>query len=215
MMAKTEKDFWIEMSIREVWTQCHFAELAFQNIDAKSAKGKDGVFSSIHSFLSHCANVSKMLKATDTPVPKSIGDFTLREVCKEPVSFFSAICSKMFKATGPSPKSIGDILRVPHSSLIHSRTFRNNLEHYDSRLKQWIRKYGQNASVGTYNVGPKSMFSSRVIQINHYDPATSTFTFVNRDFNLRDLYGEACRIKKIADTWVQEMEQGKIVPPFG
>ena len=75
MKKRTEKDFWIEMSIREIWTQAHFAELAYQNIDPKAAGGTDAVFSSIHSFLSHCAIVSKMLSAKDqeTP-PKSIGD---------------------------------------------------------------------------------------------------------------------------------------------
>ena len=63
------------MSIREIWAQAHFAELAYQNIDPKAASSTDAVFSSIHSFLSHCAMVSKMLSAKDheTP-PKSIGD---------------------------------------------------------------------------------------------------------------------------------------------
>ena len=206
-MARTEKDFWIEMSIREIWTQSHFAEIAFRNIDPKVAKGTDGVFSSIHSFLSHCANVSKMLKAIEQPSSKNLGDFTLRELYKTPGRFFSVIWSKMFNATGPPPMSIGDILGVPDSSVVHKRGFRNNLEHYDSRLKAWIRRYGPNASVGTYNVGPKTMLPPQVIQISHYDPDTSTFTFVNRDFNLRDLYNEVVWIKGIADAWVQAMQQ--------
>jgi hypothetical protein len=59
---RTEKDFWIEMSIREIWTQAHFAEISFGNINTKGALGVDLVFSSIHSFLSHCAMISKMIK---------------------------------------------------------------------------------------------------------------------------------------------------------
>src|SRR3989344_4518779 len=62
MNKRTEKDFWIEMSIREIHTQAHFAELSFSNIDVKAMKGTDLVFSSIFSFLSHCAIVSKMIK---------------------------------------------------------------------------------------------------------------------------------------------------------
>ena len=73
MGVKTEQDFWIEMSIRETWTQAHFAGLAFSNIDRKTVGGTDGVFSSIHSFLSHCAMVSKMLKANYQNDSESIG----------------------------------------------------------------------------------------------------------------------------------------------
>lgn len=72
---KTEKDFWVEMSIKEIWSQANFAEIAYRNINPKSAKGTDAVFSSIHSFLSHCANVSKLLKSNDDEnPPRSIGD---------------------------------------------------------------------------------------------------------------------------------------------
>lgn len=62
---RNKKDFWIEMSIREIWTQCHFAEISFNNIEPKAERGTDAVFSSIHSFLSHCALVSRLLKAKD------------------------------------------------------------------------------------------------------------------------------------------------------
>lgn len=66
MIRKTEKDFWVEMSIREIWTQAHYAEIAYGNINIKAMNVIDVVFSSIHSFLSHCAMVSKMLKAKYT-----------------------------------------------------------------------------------------------------------------------------------------------------
>lgn len=63
------------MSIREIWTQAHFAELAFKNINPKAIHPTDAVFSSIHSFLSHCSMVSKMLKAKfDQASTISIGD---------------------------------------------------------------------------------------------------------------------------------------------
>lgn len=75
MEKETIKDFWIIMSIREISTQAHFAKIAYKNINPKTVKGTDAVFSSIHSFLSHCANVSKMLKAIDDENPsKTIGD---------------------------------------------------------------------------------------------------------------------------------------------
>lgn len=183
MTNRTEKDLWIEMSIREIWTQAHFAELAYRNIDPKATRGTDAVFSSIHSFLSHCAMVSKMLVADDGGAPA---------------------------------RSIGDILAIAMGSVVHNRRFRNNLEHYDERLKRWIQQYAAGAAVGTYNIGPKAMFQvANMIYVSHYDPATSTFTFVNEDFDLNVLYQEVQRIKDIAGAWVAAMEAGRIKPPFG
>lgn len=179
---KTEKDLWVEMSIREIWTQTHFAEITFSHISPKSVSGNDAVFSSIHSFLSHCAIVSKMLQATDDSNP---------------------------------PKSIGDVLGVADTSLIHQRVFRNHLEHYDERLKQWIRDFGVDANIGTYNIGPKATIQiPNMVFVSHYNPDTETFTFVNDDFNLRAMYVEVSRIGNLADQWVQSMQMGVVIPPF-
>src|SRR5712692_4636789 len=152
-MQRTAQDFWIEMSIREIWTQCHFAEAAFRNLEPKAAINTDIVFSSIHSFLSHCAMVSKLLKA---------------------------------KAQGTK---IADILHIPSSSEVHNRTARNHLDHYDEKLKNWIRKIGTRRSIGTYNIGPKSVLPD-IIYISHYDPTTATFTFINQRLDLKKLFNE-------------------------
>lgn len=91
MKRRTEKDFWIEMSIREIWTQAHFAELAFKNINPKAINATDAVFSSIHSFLSHCAMISKMLKAKYDPADsQSIG-----EILKIPI--ISVVHNRKFR----------------------------------------------------------------------------------------------------------------------
>ena len=182
MPPKTEKDLWVEMSIREIWTQAHFAEIAFSHIDPKAANGNDAVFSSIHSFLSHCAMISKMLAATDDSNP---------------------------------PKSIGDVLSMPTTSIVHQRVFRNHLEHYDERLKDWIKQLGANSMIGTYNIGPKTAIQiPNMVFVSHYDPNTRTFTFVNDDFDLSAMATEVQRIKGIADNWVKGMESRKINPPF-
>jgi hypothetical protein len=59
---RTERDFWVEMSVRQIQTQCYFAERAYRNLDRKAGAGTDAVFSAIHCFLSHCASVSKLLR---------------------------------------------------------------------------------------------------------------------------------------------------------
>src|SRR3989344_2385565 len=70
-----KKRLWIEMSVREISTQAHFADISFSNIDVKAARNNDLVFSSIHSFLSHCAIISKLLKAQDDATSETIGGF--------------------------------------------------------------------------------------------------------------------------------------------
>ena len=104
---------------------------------------------------------------------------------------------------------------VSKNSDIHNRKFRNHLEHYDERLKKWIRNKGINANIGTYNIGPKSMFQIQdMIFVSHYDPTNSTFTFVNEDFDLSVLYSEVTRIQCLADNWVKKVESRVINPPF-
>jgi hypothetical protein len=166
----TEKELWIEMSIREISTQAHFAEISFHHISPKAEVGTDLVFSSIHSFLSHCTVVSKMLKARDD---------------------------------SDSETSIGGILGISEESAIHKREFRNNLEHYDERLKRWIRQHGADVNIGTYNIGPREEFDRRnILCVSHFDPSTKMFTFVNEDFDLQALFNEVSRIKHVADVWV-------------
>jgi hypothetical protein len=177
---RSKKDLWVEMSIREIWTQCHFAEIAYSHIDPKASAGTDLVFSSIHSLLSHSAVVSKMLKAK-------------------------------FEE---SSISIGDVLNVPLTSIIHEINFRNSLEHYDKELKKWIEKYPADINVGTYNIGPKNMLEGNIVFVSHYDPATNNFTFVDEDFNLKNLSIELSNIKSKADGWVKKMEAQEIEPPF-
>ena len=49
--------------------------ISYNNICSKAASSTDLVFSSIHSFLSHCTMISKMLKGKDSDKPlKCIGD---------------------------------------------------------------------------------------------------------------------------------------------
>ena len=58
-MSKAEKDFWIEMSICEIWTQSHFAEIAFNNINTKAPTGTDPVFL---PFTPSCRRLCKRIK---------------------------------------------------------------------------------------------------------------------------------------------------------
>lgn len=179
---KTDKDLWVEMSIREISTQADFAGIAYAQLDPKARNSNAALFSSIHSFLSHCAMVSKMLVAKDDGRPR---------------------------------RSVGSVLKVSASSLIHERTFRHHLEHYDERLKQWTRKHGVNSLIGDYNIGPKSALAGQnMIHVRYYEPDTQVFTFLNNDFDLGEMAEEVRRIKNLADQWIMKVEAKEIMPPF-
>jgi len=169
---------WLEASIREISTQAHFADIAHRNINKKSASQFDTAFTSIHSFLSHCAMVSKMLK----------GEYRVE------YSNYTKVIT------------MGKVLGIPKSSVIHNRKFRNYLEHYDTEIQKWVNKH-HNDNIGTYNIGPKAAFNG-IVYISHYDPTSDTYTFVNKDLGLAPLHKETLNIKKLADGWVAQ-QQGR------
>ena len=62
------KKKWHEMAVRELSTQCLLGQAAFNSVQGGVARGStDIVFSSMHAFLSHTGNVSKILKAREEP----------------------------------------------------------------------------------------------------------------------------------------------------
>jgi len=174
----TTKDFLAEMAIREIWTQCRFAQVSYSNITTKGRANTDIVFSSIHSFLAHCANVSKLL-------------------------FSKKIASALGK------QNPAQILNLQGSLRIKSSSFRNKLEHYDKELVKWIKKKGPRILIYDYNIGPKRAFQlpKNSIRVRHYDPTTDTFTLLDEDLTLNDLYQEVTEIQSKAGAWVDALVQ--------
>jgi hypothetical protein len=69
--------------------------------------------------------------------------------------------------------------------------------------------------IGTYNIGLKAAYKNpKLIFISHYDPDTTTFTFVDADLDLGELRQEIERVKVKANTWVQGLESRAGTPPF-
>ncbi len=169
----TLKEKWVEFSIRDISTQCHFALLAWRQLDVSHVPDIDTVFVAVHSFLAHTANASKLLTAKDIESDKRTN-------------------------------TVGGVLGVPDTSIIHSRTLRNDFEHYDERLQTWLTKKGANVNVGDYNIGPKNAISiPGLVYVRHYDPTSKTFTFVDDDHDLSVLVEEVKAVKERADKWVE------------
>ncbi|KXK26868.1 MAG: hypothetical protein TR69_WS6001000889 [candidate division WS6 bacterium OLB20] len=106
MSNKQKEALWKEFLVREISTQCTFAIRSFESLEPKVARNTDLVFSSIHSFLTHCAMVSKLLKAN----PQN-------------------------SKSAPYEETVASLIGVKESSSIHKRSARNRLEHYDEHVQ--------------------------------------------------------------------------------
>lgn len=98
------------MYVREVATQCKFAQMAMadlRNTLNRKPVNVTRIFYSIHAFLIFVANLSKLL-----------------------------FPSKKDEDRGAE---LRHTLNVPLNSPIRAREFRNHYEHYDTRLDRWAR----------------------------------------------------------------------------
>lgn len=148
---------------REIGTQILFALAAFKNITKKGKRNDIRTHSSIHSFLTHSANISKLLwsppaKRGETNVQMEIGD------------------------------DLAIVLGVPKLPLLKNRDLRNDLDHYDVRLVSWINDvFPKRKPISDLTVGKKI---NGAIIFRHYDPVTTTYTFKNHEVSLTDLRNE-------------------------
>lgn len=161
---------------REVATQILFALKTYENINIKGNGGVLLTFSSIHSFLTHSANISKLLWS-GKPWAKN----------------------KNIKSILGS--DLGDVLGVIDFPLLKDKSFRDDLDHYDERLVEWIeevyptdpaapRRVVNDLSVGTI-VGTDTLY------LRHYDPTSTVYTFGDRKLNLGALHEELVRLQKV------------------
>jgi len=168
----TAREKWVEMSIREVWTQCKFALIAYNILLSEGASSTDATFFAAHSFLSHAANVSKLLKTKDIDPPNHnnvIGDELNIDVTsiihnrdlRNHLEHYDERLQLWILAKGPGA----------------------NIGTYNVGNKSMIQIPG-------------------MVFVTHYDPASQTFTFVDEDYNLKLISEEIRRVQEMADDWV-------------
>ncbi len=169
-----------QFAVMEVGNQCMFADTAFSNITIKGEGEILLTFSSIHSFLTHCANISKILWSKKN---KKKPDATLQEVIGQPVA---------------------DRLRIGGSSPIKKMWYRDGLDHYDERIVTWVRdaldrrKNEKEIPIIELAVGKKNIEGA--FYLRHYDPDSKIFTLMGKECNLNALHEEIIRIAKIVGT---------------
>lgn len=179
-MAKLYKEMrdYIQMQAkREVGIQILFALQAFSNITEKGEGNALMTFSSIHSFLTHAANISKLLWAGNPPGGK-----------------------KNVKTIIGS--DLADVLGIQPLPLLRDKGFRDDLDHYDERLVAWIesvypkdpaapRIAVTDLAIGAKVDGPNTLY------MRHYNPATKIYTFWDKELNLGTLKDEMLELQGI------------------
>ena len=164
---------------REIGVQILFALAAFENITKKGEGNIILAFSSIHSFLTHCANISKLLwsppKATSGTVRAEIG------------------------------QDLADAINVPAFTLLKDKSFRDDLDHYDERMLRWIKEEypkHQNGDSGRrpvsdLTIGDKNQKGgSNALHLRNYNPDTKIYTYAERDLDLGTLHDELLKLQK-------------------
>lgn len=150
----------------EIYQQTKFAQIAYKNIKSKEEQDTAITFSSIHSFLSHCAMLSKLLWSEES-------------------------------SKNSQNEKIADILNIPGDLLIRDTRFRNDLEHYDERLKSLLNESDSGFNMSDYNIKPKEDIKTEDgVVIRHFDPNANQFTMLGKEIDLGKLYDNVNYIKK-------------------
>lgn len=160
-------------TIREVSTQCTFAIAAYENINIK-ASNTLLVFSSIHSFLSHCRNIWLLL--VNPKLSEDIQPKTIREILN--VSTSSPLANTQLR-----------------NMLEH---YDERLYEWTKTLQ--AGSLVSDFTVGPINAIRMPTGSA---WIRHYDPVEDEFSILGVALKLGPMLQEARRIKVSADSWLQ------------
>jgi hypothetical protein len=143
------------------------------------------LFSSIHSFLTHTSNVSKLLWP-----PTGGGDKQGRKDRKE------------------RGKVLRRILGLTGDNALKNRSLRDHLEHFDERMDTWRKSVGDAKKIKykDYVVAPASTLKERSqvenplgvsAEMRRFDPMSNTFTFRGEDFDLQKLEADTRELLKV------------------
>src|SRR5579872_3290016 len=111
-------DYIVMQASREIGIQILLARRAFRNIEIKSESDHLAALSSMHSFLTHCANISKLLWSP----PARRGHKNIKSILGTNLA-----------------QKIG--VKDTDFPLLQLRDSRDHFDHFDERLVEWIEKY--------------------------------------------------------------------------
>ncbi|MES2930770.1 MAG: hypothetical protein V4665_03225 [Patescibacteria group bacterium] len=177
------QNYIIMQAQREISMQILFALAAFDNISKKGEGNILLTFSSIHSFLTHCANVSKLLWSSKDKKGQYLVDTIGMQIGKD----------------------LADVIEIPMFVLLQNKSFRNDLDHYDQRMVKWINEeYPKHKNsdadrrvVSDLTIGDKNeKGGTNALHLRNYDPMTKIYTYAERDLDLGALQIELLELQK-------------------
>ena len=167
----------------EVETQCSFGITAYRYLETRlkayfmqptanqSVNDRQEIFRTIHSFLTHTGNLSKLLW------PGRPGPGQNAKERKERMDL-----------RGQCLRKILDLPDQGH--VLGSRNLRNYLEHFDEELDAWAADKSGWGLVALDNLGPFGMIKAEGIKyIRCFNTMTYDFVFLDESVNLRELSG--------------------------
>jgi hypothetical protein len=154
------------------------------------------VFRSIHSFLTHASNVSRILWPALPRRKKRESD----EAYIVRIRRFDRISRSI---------DLRAQLDLADEHLLKDRTLRDHLEHFDERLDQW-RKVNETKRFADIIVGPPDMISGqdRSEILRWLNPATMNFYFRGDVFDLQAIAMGIRQIKETAERLNTELFPG-------
>ncbi|WP_426134860.1 hypothetical protein [Pseudomonas sp. PWP3-1b2] len=181
--------------LREVESQSLMAMNAITNLDhvAAAVMKKDNdidfeqrntlnkeCFRSVHSFLTHLSNISRLLWPPAITSNKKCS-------CGKPSSngMMCSVC-----VTRNRSSQLLNVLGLQGAEhIIKNRTLRDHLEHFDERIDDWMQT-SKNQNFVQDIVGPKGgiMGLEESDMMRQYDPMTGTFRFRGETFSLIELF---------------------------
>lgn len=165
-------DLLVEMAVREISTQCTFAKISYGNIDIKAKKDLPVVFSSIHSFLSHCAMVSKFLWSKHLKTADN---------------------RKIATILGIS----GSYKIKKHKTRNALEHYDKHLKDWVAEKGPEVLIYDFNIGPKKQLSIPENS-----VLVRHYEPEECLFTMLAEELKLDVLFSEVEEIKRRADSWI-------------
>ena len=186
-------DFILNIFITEIEHQAKFALLAFDQVETTITNitkpeqypvfGLNAiVFRNLHSFLTHSANISKLLWPVGSNENKSL---ELPDDNPEKVRVLRAI-------------NLRNILQLSKSHYqLQNRKLRNHLEHYDERLDDWAKSSKNHNIVIDFIGSYDSVIGiEQTDRMRWYDPRTRMFYFRGEKFDLENIHSEVIELMK-------------------
>jgi len=193
----------------EIAKQCQFAIGAIGQLNhaLTSIRGNPGsqperrhffhneVFRSIHSFLTHTSNISRLL----WPAIPTRGNGESDEAHGARVSA---------KLPVARARALRVAFGLPDDHVLKSRRLRDLLEHFDEKLDDWRTTSVHRNIVNDY-IGPKNgiVGIAETDMMRWFDPATNSFTFRGEQFDLQALATAANEMLPIATKVEEELRE--------